>query len=76
MLYLSPISLRTILDTTLITVLITITRHKIKKKYEQNIIEVKTYTDKEKIPYRYWLMDSWWYSKDTDNGVKNWTAMP
>lgn len=46
------------------------------KNYEQTIIDVKTYADKEKIPYRHWLMDSWWYFKGDGNGVKNWTAMP
>ena len=39
------------------------------------MLDVKAYADKEGIPYRQWLMDSWWYFKGVKNGVKNWTAM-
>ena len=46
------------------------------KTYEQTIVDVKAYADKEGIPYRQWLMDSWWYFKGDGDGVKNWTAMP
>lgn len=28
------------------------------------------------IPYKFVLLDSWWYFKGTGGGVKNWTAMP
>jgi len=45
------------------------------KTYEDTIIDVKKYADKVGIPYRQWLMDSWWYFKGTGDGVKNWTAM-
>lgn len=47
-----------------------------KKNYEETIIDVKAYADQEKIPYKHWLMDSWWYFKGNGGGVKNWTAMP
>ena len=46
------------------------------KTYEDTMIDVKKYADKVGIPYRQWLMDSWWYFKGTGDGVKNWTAMP
>ena len=45
-------------------------------RYEDTMIDVKKYADKVGIPYRQWLMDSWWYFKGTGDGVKNWTAMP
>ena len=45
------------------------------RNYEQTLVDVKSYADAEKIPYRHFLMDSWWYYKGTGNGVKNWTAM-
>ena len=28
------------------------------------------------LPYRYALMDSWWYFKGPHGGVANWTARP
>jgi len=46
------------------------------KNYEETMVDIKAYADKEGIPYRHWLMDSWWYFKGTGGGVKNWTAMP
>jgi len=45
------------------------------QNYEKTIVDVKTYADKVGLPYRHWLMDSWWYYKGDGNGVKNWTAM-
>lgn len=44
------------------------------KNYQETIIDVYKYAVKEKIPYKHWLMDSWWYYKGTGGGVKNWTA--
>jgi hypothetical protein len=46
------------------------------KTYQETIIEVKEYAEKVGLPFRSWLMDSWWYFKGRDGGVKNWTAMP
>lgn len=43
--------------------------------YETTIMDVKKYADKVGLPYRHWLMDSWWYYKGDAGGVKNWTAM-
>eukprot|EP01064_Diplonema_japonicum_P022867 TRINITY_DN330_c17_g1_i1.p1 TRINITY_DN330_c17_g1~~TRINITY_DN330_c17_g1_i1.p1 ORF type:complete len:753 (+),score=190.36 TRINITY_DN330_c17_g1_i1:65-2323(+) len=31
---------------------------------------------KQQIPYKYILLDSWWYFKGSQNGVVNWTATP
>ncbi len=28
------------------------------------------------IPFKYILLDSWWYFKGVGGGVKNWTATP
>ena len=33
------------------------------KNYEQTILDLKTYVDKERIPVRWVLYDSWFYSK-------------
>eukprot|EP01084_Bolivina_argentea_P145762 255414_1 len=46
------------------------------KNYQQTMIDIKTYHDKVGLPTKYVLLDSWWYYKGVDNGVKNWTAMP
>ena len=46
------------------------------KSYEETMLDVYTNAQKEKVPYKHWLMDSWWYFKGDGNGVKNWTAMP
>ena len=39
------------------------------------MLDVAAYAAKKRIPYQYWLADSWWYYKGPTNGVKNWTAM-
>eukprot|EP01060_Flectonema_neradi_P022193 TRINITY_DN3046_c2_g1_i1.p1 TRINITY_DN3046_c2_g1~~TRINITY_DN3046_c2_g1_i1.p1 ORF type:complete len:565 (+),score=113.29 TRINITY_DN3046_c2_g1_i1:50-1696(+) len=46
------------------------------KNYQQTLIDIKAYTEEANIPIHHWLMDSWWYYKGKQNGVKNWTAMP
>ena len=46
------------------------------KNYQQTMIDIKAYHDKVGLPTKYVLLDSWWYYKGVDNGVKNWTAMP
>ncbi len=44
--------------------------------YEDLLVAVKNTSDKANIPYRYVQLDSWWYYKGVDGGVKNWTARP
>ena len=46
------------------------------KNYEDSILGLYNYSVEKKIPYQYWLADSWWYFKGASNGVQNWTAMP
>ena len=46
------------------------------KNYEQTLIDVRRYADSEKIPYKYALLDSWWYYKGVGNGVTNWVGRP
>jgi hypothetical protein len=45
------------------------------KNYEDTLIDVLAYAKKESIPYKYVLLDSWWYFKGGD-GVKTWEARP
>ena len=50
--------------------------------YEQTILGVARYARAERIPYRYWLADSWWYAKGPETrgvprpGVSRWEALP
>lgn len=44
--------------------------------YEDTLIGVRQYADAAGIPYRYVLLDSWWYFKGTNSGVATWDAMP
>jgi len=50
--------------------------------YEQTMLRVAEYAAAARLPYRYWLADSWWYYKGTPargrpgGGVTNWTARP
>ncbi|VDI03427.1 Hypothetical predicted protein [Mytilus galloprovincialis] len=46
------------------------------KTYEQTMKDVFDYAQREKIPYRYLQLDSWWYYKGFGEGVKEWTARP
>eukprot|EP01083_Nonionella_stella_P214717 773442_1 len=46
------------------------------KNYQQTMIDVKNYHDKVGLPTKWVLLDSWWYFKGDNGGVKNWTAMP
>ena len=46
------------------------------KNYEQTVLDYNTYAKKEKLPYQYMLLDSWWYEQGKGGGVKNWTAQP
>ncbi|KAG7342483.1 hypothetical protein IV203_007576 [Nitzschia inconspicua] len=45
---------------------------------EETMIAVHNYSQAASIPYRYWLLDSWWYYKSSGQvkGVTNWTARP
>jgi hypothetical protein len=44
--------------------------------YEEILDAVIADADRANIPFRYLQIDSWWYFKGPDEGVKNWTAMP
>lgn len=44
--------------------------------YEQTLEAVIKYANDENIPYHGMLLDSWWYFKDQNLAVTNWTAMP
>ena len=46
------------------------------KNYEETMIDVKKYVDSIGIPVKYVLLDSWWYYKGDNDGVKNWKPMP
>ena len=35
---------------------------------EKTLYDLKAYSNKEKIPYRYILLDSWWYYKGAGGG--------
>lgn len=47
-----------------------------KLTYQDTILAVKAYADSVKLPYKHWLMDSWWYYQGDGGGVTNWTARP
>ena len=34
--------------------------------YEQTLLGVARYAREARIPYRYWLADSWWYAKGAE----------
>jgi hypothetical protein len=39
------------------------------KTYQQTLIDVKKYADSEAIPYKYILLDSWWYYQGVGGGT-------
>ena len=41
--------------------------------YQDTLVAIKDYANSAGIPYRYWILDSWWYYQD--NGVSNWKPM-
>ena len=49
--------------------------------YEATMLEVAAYARRVGLPYRYWLADSWWYSKGPETagvprpGVARWEPM-
>lgn len=47
-----------------------------RKNYEETLLDVHAYAKGAGIPYKYALLDSWWYQKGEGGGVKNWTAQP
>jgi len=46
------------------------------KNYQETMIDVKAYHDSVGLPTKWVLLDSWWYYKGANGGVKNWTARP
>ena len=42
--------------------------------YDATLRAVHAYAAKERIPYRYALLDSWWYEKGSGDGVRNWSC--
>jgi hypothetical protein len=44
--------------------------------YEQTLLAVRRYADEVGLPYRYVLLDSWWYYRGSNDGVSDWTARP
>ena len=46
------------------------------KTYEDTLIDVKVYADSVQIPYKYVLLDSWWYYRGVGAGVSDWVGRP
>jgi len=44
------------------------------KNYEDTLVDVQSYAEKAGLPYKYVLLDSWWYTKGAGAGVKDWSA--
>ena len=44
--------------------------------YQDTMDAIKLYADSVKIPYHYVLLDSWFYYRGSNDGVKEWNAMP
>ena len=44
--------------------------------YERTLIDVKRYADRVGLPYRYVLLDSWWYYQGKGSGVSEWVGRP
>ena len=44
--------------------------------YQQTVESIKSYADDLRIPYKYILLDSWFYYRGSNDGVKEWDAMP
>jgi hypothetical protein len=42
--------------------------------YGTTLRAVRAYAQRERIPYRYALLDSWWYEKGSGDGVRNWSC--
>ena len=46
------------------------------KTYQEALTDVEAYSDREGIPYRYILLDSWWYFQGPSKGLIKWEPMP
>jgi hypothetical protein len=46
--------------------------------YEETLLGVHEYAKQNSIPYKYWLLDSWWYYQSSEklHAVTNWTSRP
>ena len=44
------------------------------RSYEETLLGVAAYARESGIPYRYVLLDSWWYEFGAGSGVKRWDA--
>ena len=44
--------------------------------YEDTLLQVHDYSRRVGIPYRYYLLDSWWYGEDIYHGVSEWEDIP
>ncbi len=44
--------------------------------YQDTLMTIKEYVDQIGLPIRSWLMDSWFYFKGADSGVKEWISRP
>ena len=42
--------------------------------YEKTLLDLHAYAEKEQIPYKYVLLDSWWYKHGSGDGVQEWDA--
>ncbi len=42
--------------------------------HEKN--QIKSISQSQSIPYKYILLDSWWYYKGSNGGVSNWSPQP
>eukprot|EP00755_Sulcionema_specki_P005652 Sspe_Gene.33353::Locus_16286_Transcript_1_1_Confidence_1.000_Length_2525::g.33353::m.33353 len=46
------------------------------KNMMETLYDVRAKGREQQIPYRYILLDSWWYYKGVGGGVANWTVRP
>eukprot|EP00054_Salpingoeca_dolichothecata_P014018 m.78605 g.78605 ORF g.78605 m.78605 type:complete len:753 (+) comp20774_c0_seq2:47-2305(+) len=44
--------------------------------YQEMLIALRQYADRVGLPYKWILLDSWWYYKGWEEGVKEWLATP
>ncbi|KAJ1448676.1 hypothetical protein M885DRAFT_573945 [Pelagophyceae sp. CCMP2097] len=42
--------------------------------YERTLLGVADYARAAGVPYRYTLLDSWWYAKGSGGGIKDWNC--
>jgi len=46
------------------------------ENYQETLLGVHEYAESASIPYKWILLDSWWYYQGINHGVKNWTCRP